>query len=533
MERDDQYHYLDKLGRTEAERTLWQRVKRIMVGSDEAGRYCGLLQQQLQRLCEDCRLYQTGSVLREPLTLLSVNLRQTVEQIDVYMAAAARAAAERETAPLARKSTARPTRRELEKMQSLAEARSRQQESPSVLVPGVFNQYYTDRLSSGDSWQDLSAETLRYGPQDESALEASTRRMLQLAAEQSQDVPEFVVQGGQNLVSGDTSESSGGRPQKRTASRAERTESVAHRLRSASSTQRGGDVGLTTWQLRQRSKHRQEEAVLTQQLNQIADDNMAARLKAKQDAKQTIMPQPSQASGSGSGSGVKPEEQKSGENQVEVSVAEKPWPTQLPKIAKTEPKAETKAEPCEVVLQLPRGVPANWVMFRYTAEDVDKKMVRLNLRLYMELEATPRLLMIDPWSSRSVSGIPQIAAQVEVNSPTVFQCEKTNRITSTRKSGPAYILVFDQEVRVTFRTPRRQEMVVYLGYVQHLRGMVVFGVDFLKRYGPSFVLDPTGTHGFMLYKGERIPVEAVRNCLKRPDEERELQERERQEWATQ
>ena len=520
MESDDQYHYLDKLGRTEAEKILWQRVKRVLVGSDEAGRYCGLLQQQLQRLCEDCRLYRTGSVLREPLTLLAVNLRQTVEQIDTYMATAARARAEREAAPLARKSTARPTKEEMEKMESLAETRRERRSSPHVLVPAVFNQYYNDRLSSGESWQDLSAETLRYGPQDESALEASTRRMLQLAAEQSRSVPESVLQDGQDLVSGGTSESGGGRPQKRAASRAERTGSVAHRLRSASSTRRSEEAGLTTWQLRQRSRHRQEEAILTQQLNQIADENMAARLRVKQDAKQTAMPQPSQASGSGT--------------QVEAPVADKLWPTQSPKIAKTEPKAETETKLAEATtLQLPRGVPANWIMFRYNAEDTDKQMLRLNLRLHMELETMPRLLMIDPWSSRSVSGIPQIAAQVEVNSPTVFQCGKTVRVTSTRKSGQAHILVFDQEVRVMFHTPRRQEMVVYLGYVAHLRGMVVFGVDFLKRYGPSFVLDPTGTHGFMLYKGERIPVETVRNCLRRPDEEREVQEKERQEWATQ
>lgn len=117
---------------------------------------------------------------------------------------------------------------------------------------------------------------------------------------------------------------------------------------------------------------------------------------------------------------------------------------------------------------MPEGIPDHWKLFKYCKLDTQRKMVRVNLRLKMELEERQRLIMIDPWSDRSVSGIPQVAQQVHAKAPTVFVRNEPVHVTSTRLPGQAHFHVFKEEVRVSFKTPAGQGLTVYVGYVPHL-----------------------------------------------------------------
>lgn len=60
--------------------------------------------------------------------------------------------------------------------------------------------------------------------------------------------------------------------------------------------------------------------------------------------------------------------------------------------------------------------------------------------------------------------------------------------------------------------------------------MIVFGVDFLKRFDPTFVINPDTENGYLIHREERIPIEVVRSCLPRPDAQRHALEEKRRRW---
>ena len=139
--------------------------------------------------------------------------------------------------------------------------------------------------------------------------------------------------------------------------------------------------------------------------------------------------------------------------------------------------------------------------------------------------------MLDPWSERSVSDLPPLANQVEIMAPNVFEYDEPQRVVSTRQEGPVHFHVYQHDLRLIFRTPSRNELLVYVGYTPHLRRMIVFGVDFFTYHNPTITLNPATGIGYMFINGERIPAERVRSGLDRPDTQRRGCEEERQRWA--
>ena len=532
------YDYLELLGKTEADRTFWKRVRRTLINADEIRENAILMCQQLDRIQQNSRLWRTETVMREPLTATAVALRDTVDAINQQFAAAARAAADKRNQPIAKKSTSQPTVEEVNKFEELASGRRSRREAnqdqPQLRIPNMLNEYYGNRVQAGASWDQLQGESINFESAEKTSLEKATQRMLENAANQAKPG----AKEHQSRAERSETEASGEGLLKRSASRTRRDGSVAQRLRATAAVGRQVEVvpvaGLTTYQLRQRSQQRQQEAIITEKLNAMADANMSARLRARSsstvqaengETPAKVQKQEEPVDRGMPRFNLEPQTSSDAASAVDVS---KKW--KIPRVKKSEPESETDTS-VDQREPIPRGIPHCWVQFRYDEKDPQKKMVRMNLRLTMELEDHPRLIMIDPWSRSSVSGISQLAKQVEVESPTVFNCKKPVRITSTRKTGQAHILVYSQQVRVSFYTQRRQELVVYIGYVKHLTGMVVFGSDFLCNFDPLFVLDPHGGQGFMILGDERIPVEVVRSCLRRPDEEREKLEQERRRWA--
>ena len=373
--------------------------------------------------------------MREPLTMSAGAMRDAVDAINQQFAKAARAAAERRDQPIAKKSTSRPTESEVRHFERLAEGRHSQREEqserPLLLVPNVFNKYYDQRVNEGANWAQLREEPIYFGADEAVSLARDTDRMLGKTAAQDNAKRSLRYSRTDQPSTSEGSDSSN----KRSASGIRKGGSIAQRIRSASTVRSAESLavaGVSTRQLRQRSQQRQIEADLTRQLNEIADHNMSARLRQRVE--------------------VDTDENRD-KNEDEVKVRD-PKPR-----VKTSPKSESK--PVSVVnssqaapslrIRSPVGmvpmvdsreansrevytvedIPPHWRTFQYDRSDPGSRMVRVNIRLHMENESQSRLIMLDPWSERSVSGLPPLANQVEIMAPNVFEYDEPQRVVST------------------------------------------------------------------------------------------------------